>query len=81
MTLLLGAVALHQGLWLLLDPLPTKQPWAGWLPHLGKDSPTGKTLLWEKPKSPRTSEGFFSFCRDQGDLVFGILEHLEVDVV
>lgn len=41
----------------------------------------GKTLLWEKPKSPRTSEGFFSFCRDQGDLVFGILEHLEVDVV
>lgn len=31
--------------------------------------------------TPHTSEGFFSFCRDQLDLVLGILEHLDVDVV
>lgn len=42
--------------------------------------PQGK-LPWQKPESPHTSEGFFSFCRDQEDLVLGILEHLEVDVV
>lgn len=31
--------------------------------------------------TPHTSEGFFSFCRDQLDLVLGILEHLDADVV
>lgn len=35
----------------------------------------------EQPKPLRTSEGFFSFCRDQLDLVFGSLEHLDADVV
>lgn len=53
--------------------------WARWLPpRLGRHSP-GEQLSFGK--SPHTSEGFFSFCRDQVDLVFGILEHLEADVV
>lgn len=47
----------------------------------GQARPQEKILFRQKPKSPRTSEGFFSFCRDQVDLVFGILEHLEADVV
>lgn len=49
--------------------------------HIWASTTPRETLLWENPRSPRTSEGFFSFCRDQGDLVFGILEHLDVDVV
>lgn len=66
----------------VLAPTGHGQPWARWWPpHLGKHGPGGKALLWQKPKSPPTSEGFFSFCRDQVDLVFGILEHLEADVV
>lgn len=83
-----GSSALQHGLWLLgrspvLAPTTHRQPWARWFPpRLGKHGwPWGKTRLWQKPKSPHTSEGFFSFCRDQVDLVFGILEHLEADVV
>lgn len=81
------ALALQCGLWRLggcsvLTPAAQRQLWVcREPPQLDKHGPRGKTLLWQKPKSLRTSEGFFSFCRDQVDLVFGILEHLEVDVV
>lgn len=80
MTQLLGAVALQHGDTLSWHPLPP-EAMVMLAATAGQVQSHGKTLLWEKPKSPRTSEGFFSFCRDQGDLVFGILEHLEVDVV